>query len=71
VEHILKMLEKERAQLKRKLRGVEAAMENLGGKISKQVRAGRRTMSAAVRAKISRGVRKAREAKLKLQKKVA
>lgn len=60
---LLKMLRDERASLLRKLAGVDAAIHALNGSAA-PAKAGKRTMSAATRAKISAAAKK-RWAKIK------
>jgi hypothetical protein len=50
---LLKMLHDERAALLRKLAGVDAAISALNGSVAPKGVRGRRTMSAAARARIS------------------
>jgi hypothetical protein len=61
--NLLTMLHEERASLVRKLAGVDAAIAALNGTAPKAVK-GRRTMSAAARARIS-AAQKKRWAKVK------
>jgi hypothetical protein len=62
--NLLTMLHEERATLVRKLAGVDAAISALNGTAAPKAVKGRRTMSAAVRARIS-AAQKKRWAKVK------
>jgi hypothetical protein len=62
--NLLSMLHHERATLARKLAGVDAAISALNGRVAPKPVKGRRTMSAAARARIS-AAQKKRWAKVK------
>jgi len=55
---LLSMLHHERAALARKLAGVDAAISALNGSAAPKAAKGRRTMSAAARARISAAQKK-------------
>lgn len=61
---LLKMLYDERATLVRKMAGVDAAISALNGSAAQKAAEGKRTMSAAARARIS-AAQKKRWAKVK------
>jgi hypothetical protein len=61
---LLNMLHEERAKLVRKLAGVDAAILALNGSVAPKAVRGKRTMSAAARARIS-AAQKKRWAKVK------